>query len=440
VSRIPLSCVLGAALVAALLVAGQRVGLAVTVVLLAAIAAGVSAARERVDRPALVLAVALALQPTLRDAGWVVAACSAGALVAGAAAVVRPAAWTTLATVVVTPLRLVGGAALLGRTARSSVPAVAGAPWAAVGRGVGLAALLVGGFGALFASADPAFAAATEDLFDVGVDPDAWVPRLGLGALAATTAAALARAAAVRSGTTTARGRTPGRTETLIALGALVVLFCAFVVVQAPVLFGGADHVAVTAELGYGDYARAGFLQLLAVATLTLAVVGVAARHRDRTVRGLLAALCVLTLVVLLSAHLRLRLVEDVYGLTRVRYAGHAVLLWLAAVLAVVLLAGARAGVARRAPRVVLLLGLAGLVAFSLSNPDGRIAGSVVARAAGGGAVDTGYAQGLSADALPRLRALPAARGGATVRARIRARLARPDGLPGLNLSRWAAR
>ncbi|WP_022928815.1 DUF4153 domain-containing protein, partial [Patulibacter americanus] len=341
-SRSSLACAAGAALVAAVLVAGNRVGLAVTVTLLAAIAAGALAAPRRVDRPALVLAVGLALQPTLRDAGWVAAACGTGALVAGAAAVRRPAAWPALLTVVLAPFRLAGGAALLGRSARRRVPAAAGVPWAAVVRGVGMAALLVGGFGALFASADPAFADATGDLLNVGVDPASWTRRLGFGALAGTIAAALVRLAAVHGPVTAARrSRTPGRVETLIALGALVALFAAFVAVQAPVLFGGADHVAVTDDLGYGDYARAGFLQLLVVATLTLAVVGVAARHRDRAVRGLLAALCVLTLVVLLSAHLRLRLVEDVYGLTRVRYGGHAVLVWLAAVVGLVLLAGA---------------------------------------------------------------------------------------------------
>lgn len=440
-SRHPLTLTAVAMAVAGLFVAGQRVGLALTVAVLLAIAAGAVAARGRVDRPALLLAVALALQATVRDAGWVVAACTAGALVAGAGAVIRPDSWAALARATVAPWRLLGSAALLGRAARPRMPAVGGAGWAAVGRGVALAGVLVACFGALFASADPAFAAATEDLFDVGFDPDAWLPRVALAALAGTTAAALTRAAVAGPSAAAPRPRRGlGRTETLIAVAALVALFCAFVAVQAPVLFGGADHVRLTADLGYGDYARAGFLQLVVVAALTLAVVGVAARHQDRLVRGLLGALCGLTLVVLLSAHLRLRLVEDVYGLTRVRYGGHAVVLWLAAVLAVVLAAGASRAVARRAPRIVLLLGAAALLAFSLSNPDGRIAGSAVARTAGGRPVDANYVRGLSADALPALRAIADDRGGAALRAPLERRLVRGEGLGGLNLGRRRAR
>ena len=96
-----------------------------------------------------------------------------------------------------------------------------------------------------------------------------------------------------------------------------------FVAVQLRVLFGGAGYVRATTGLGYGEYARHGFVELLLVASLTLAVIAVAAaRSRDRVVRALLGVLCVLTLVVMASAQHRLDLVEDAYGATRVRYAG----------------------------------------------------------------------------------------------------------------------
>ncbi|MEV4422601.1 DUF4153 domain-containing protein [Patulibacter sp. NPDC049589] len=423
-------------------VAEQRVGLALSLALLAVIAAGVAAAPSRVDRPVLGLAVLLALQPTLRDAGWVVVACTVAALVGGAGAVASPGRWPALGRLVVAPLRLLRGGGLVVDAVGARTRGARTRDWAPVARGAGLAAVLVAGFGALFASADPAFAEAGGELFDVGEDPWAIAWRLVLGAAACAAAGAIARAglAAPAIGPWRQPRLRPGRTELRMAVGALVVLFAAFVVVQLPILFGGDDHVLATGGLGYGDYARAGFLQLLVVAALTLAVVGVAARDRDPLLRGLLGALCVLTLVVLLSAQLRLGLVEDAYGLTRVRYGGQAVLVWLAAVLVVVLLAGARASLSRRAPRIVLLLSLAAVLGFSITNPDGRIGASVVARAAVGKPIDRHYVQGLSADALHQLWRIPRARGGATLWRPIEARLERPDGIAGFNVGRWTAR
>jgi hypothetical protein len=107
----------------------------------------------------------------------------------------------------------------------------------------------------------------------------------------------------------------------------------------------------------------------------------------------------------------------------------------------VVLAAGAHPALARRAPRVALVVSLAATVAFSLSNPDGRIATSAVARADAGKTVDHEYLRGLSADALPALRRLPSVGGGATAPWRtVEQRLARPDGPAGLNRSRARGR
>ncbi|WP_138974134.1 DUF4173 domain-containing protein, partial [Patulibacter medicamentivorans] len=291
------------------------------------------------------------------------------------------------------------------------------------------------------------------ELLRIDRDPADALWRLALGLATVGCAGALARAGlgAAASGRPSASGRSDdagpphaaralGRTELLIAIGALVLLFAAYVAVQLRVLFGGAGYVRQTTGLGYGDYARQGFVQLLVVAALTLAVVAVAARRRDRAVRGLLGVLCALTLVVLLSAHLRLELVQDAYGLTRVRYGGHAIVLWLAAVLCVVLAAGAHPAVARRAPRVVLLVTLVGVLGFSLGNPDGRIADAAVARFAADGRIDVDYLDDLSADALPALRRLPAGRQRVDLVRALRRDLERGDGIAGLNLARLRAR
>jgi hypothetical protein len=180
-------------------------------------------------------------------------------------------------------------------------------------------------------------------------------------------------------------------------------------------------------------------VQLLVVAVLTLAVVGVAARRPDRGVRGLLGALCVLTLVVLVSAYHRLELVEDAYGLTRVRYTGDAVVAWFVVMFGLVLAAGLHRRVARTMPRAATIITLVGVLTFSLSNPDGRIAHSAVDRAASGRPLDVEYLADLSADALPTLEGLPEPERDMVVGV-VRDRLTRPDGIAGANLSRARAR
>ena len=184
-----------------------------------------------------------------------------------------------------------------------------------------------------------------------GVDGVDLTTRALVGVLALAIAGALALPAAAPRVRLAASPRRLGRAEWLIPLVALDLLFAAFVAVQFAVLFGGDRHVLETAGLGYGEYARQGFLELLAVAALTLGVIVVAVRHARedrRLLRLLLGVLIALTGVVLASALKRLGLVEDAYGFTNVRFAGHAIVFWLAAVFALVGAAGLSGAVARR--------------------------------------------------------------------------------------------
>jgi hypothetical protein len=435
-----LACALAAAAVAATAVAGQRIGLALTLALQLVIAAGALGAQRRPSRGAIALAAALAVQPLLRDAGWVVAADVVAAILGAAVAVAGSRAWSGVGRALLAPWRLAGGMALVARWVGALRPQRRERDmWPAL-RGAGLAVVLTTMFGALFASADSAFAGLLDTTFTRDLDAADLAWRLGLAVAFLAGAGALARAGdAGAAGSGLPALPVPGRTEVVIALGALVALFATFVAVQLRVLFGGAAYVQATTGLGYGDYARQGFVQLLLVAALTLAVVAVAARRRDRAVRALLGCLCVLTLVVLLSAHHRLDLVEQAYGFTRVRYAGHAVVAWLAALFVIVLAAGASPAVGRRLTQLATVLTLAGVLAFSLSNPDARIARRAVDRAASGRPLDGAYLRGLSADALPALRALAPAQRDAVLPA-LRARLRRPDGIAGLNLARARAR
>ncbi len=438
-SRSTLGCVLAAGLLAAACVSQQRVGLALTIVLLLVLTAALQAS-EQPSWGFAAIAAGLALQPALRDAGWVVAATVPGCVLACATVARRPGDWAGVRGVLATPWHWLRGTALAGRAVRAMLPETPASHLGPVLRGVLLAVLLLATFGGLLTAADSAFAELVEGAFTVDVRTDELVARLVLGLVATGTAGAVVHAAGLRPVHGPPREpRAPGATELRIALGSLTFLFAGFVAVQLRVLFGGAGYVQETTGLGYGDYARQGFVQLLLTAALTLAVVGLAARRRDPVVRALLGLVCALVLVMLVSAHHRLDLVEDAYGFSRVRYGGHAVVLWLGGVFLLVLAAGAHVGIRRLAPRAVLGLTLAGTLVFSLSNPDGRIADRAADRALGGGDVDLAYLGGLSADALTAARRLPPGQR-ARVVARLEDRLRRVDGVAGWNLARARAR
>jgi hypothetical protein len=202
--------------------------------------------------------------------------------------------------------------------------------------------------------------------------------------------------------------------EWAIPLVLLNALFLIFVLVQVTVLFGGRDHVLETAGLTYAEYARQGFWQLIAAATLTLVVVATAVRVAEvrRPSQGillmaLLGTLCVLTIVTVASALHRLDLYEDAFGLTRPRLAAETFSWGLGCFFVLVLLAGAVRTVRRQIARIAVAGVALGLLAFSLSNPDGRIAARNIDRWRATGDLDVSYLQKLSADAVPSLAALP---------------------------------
>jgi uncharacterized protein DUF4153 len=232
------------------------------------------------------------------------------------------------------------------------------------------------------------------------------------------------------------------RLDWALPLGALVAVFAGFVAVQLTTLFGGQRHVLRTAGLTYAEYARSGFAQLLVVAALTLAVIAAARRWARqetaadrRLLRGLLAAVCVLTLVVLASALKRLGLYEDAFGFTRARLAGEVVMLWLAALFCLLAAAGGRPWV----PRAGVAISAGALLAFAAADPDRLVAEHDVDRYRSSGRIDVAYLSRLGPDAAPALARLPTPLA-ACATARLRATLARGDGLAGANLARWRAR
>ncbi|MFI5936204.1 DUF4153 domain-containing protein [Actinoplanes sp. NPDC051494] len=279
---------------------------------------------------------------------------------------------------------------------------------------VSVALLVV--FGALFASADAAFAGIVEAVVpDLRADSVVrWIFLFTVTVFALGGAAFLRAAPPDLSGLDTRSGRRVARLEWAIPLLLLVSLFALFVGVQLTVLFGGSEHVLATDGLTYAEYARGGFWQLLVVTGLTLLVLAGAARWASRRttgdrvwIRALLGALAVLTLVIVGSALHRMNLYADTYGLTRLRILVALCEAWLGVVFLLILVAGIRMRAAWL-PRAVIAVGVLALLGLAAADPDRVIAERNIAQFEQSHTIDTYYLSTLSADAVPALDGLPA--------------------------------
>ncbi|MEV4627674.1 DUF4153 domain-containing protein [Micromonospora sp. NPDC049523] len=311
--------------------------------------------------------------------------------------------------------------------------------------GVSVALLVV--FGALFASADAAFA----DLID-GLLPEfsagtvfRWI-FVGLAVAGGLLGAAYVLAAPpdLAGLERPARHRLRG-TEWAVPVALLDVLFAAFVLVQLTNLFGGSAHVQDTAGLTYADHARGGFWQLLAVTVLTLMVIAGAIRWAPRQttaqrwlIRGLLGVLALFSLVVVASALYRMNVYTHAYGATRLRLLVAACELWLGVVFVLVLVAGVRLR-ATWLPRVAVGTAVLALLGLAVANPDRLIAERNVDRHAASGRLDLDYLSRLSADAVPALDKLPGPLRDCALREIAQELTDHPDDWRGANLGRSTA-
>jgi hypothetical protein len=209
-----------------------------------------------------------------------------------------------------------------------------------------------------------------------------------------------------------------GAIESATILIAVDVLFAVFVVLQVAYLFGGLDTLAATG-LPYAQYARSGFFELVWVAFLAgglLAAVHAVAAHRTRALVGAGLGLAGLTAVVLASALLRLRIYQDAYGWTDLRFYVLATIVWLAIGIAITIMLLVRDRM-RWLLHGLAIAAVAVLVGINLVGPSRLIAEQNVARvldpslvpADGKSGLDVSYALRLGDDAIPALvTALPA--------------------------------
>ena len=206
---------------------------------------------------------------------------------------------------------------------------------------------------------------------------------------------------------------TLGATDVTLALGALNVLFAAFVVVQIGWLYGGEALVLRTAGLSYAEYARRGFFELTGVAVLLLplllgaqALIPASDARTLRLYRRLAMTLVLLLGAIMLSAGARMRLYVQYYGISTDRLYATAFMIWLAVVF--VWLAFT---VLRSRPRTfatgLVVSGFVVLFTLNVLNPDALVARANLARGDAGGngtaGVDLRYVASLGGDAVPML-------------------------------------
>jgi hypothetical protein len=351
--------------------------------------------------------------------------------------------------------------------------------WAGgVARGLVIALPVLVVFGVLFSAADAAFERLMGNLLGWQIDLGELPLRTSVAFLVAWAAAGLLTVAAgaiadlaprspgppvaVDPGTP-GTGSSPapavrlGATEAATILIAVDVLFAVFVVIQFAYLFGGLDTLAATG-LPYAQYARRGFFELVAVAILAgglLATVQAVAVRRTPMLVGAGLALAGLTAVVLGSALLRLRIYQDAYGWTELRFYVLATIVWLAIGIAITIFLLARDRL-RWLLHGLTIAAVAVLLAANVVGPSRLIAVQNVARLLdpslvppdGRRGLDVGYAEQLGDDAVPTLVVALPALSGLDRRellaelVRRRAALATPEavGWPSWNLGRSLAR
>ena len=413
-----LVCGVGAGLVAALCLRSSLPGIGWTLTAFAV--AVVAFATQKVQWTptrigALLLALCLAVVPTVRDAGWLVALCVLTSLALFTYALAPARTWTGLVygqlVMLRVPVRVAGwmrrGARKMSRGRRVNPDRAAIVVLVTVG--------LVVAFGALLADADPRFSALISGVLPFVSFGDV-VGRVVVGVLVGGFALGaiyvLSKPPSFDRLAPTEPKKLP-RWEWSLPLAALNLLFIAFVGVQISVLFGGDEHVQVTEGLTYAEYARQGFWQLLFVTILVMGVIAVAIRvagredARDRLfLRVLIGGLCLTTLVIVVSAIHRMSLYEKAYGFSVERLLVRWIELGMAIVLVLILVAGIRMS-ARWLPTAVVAVGSFGMLGLAIFNPEGYVAQRNVEFFQQTGKIDQWYMGSLSSDAFEAEKSLP---------------------------------
>lgn len=275
-------------------------------------------------------------------------------------------------------------------------------------RGVAIALPLLFVFGLLFAAADAVFADLFAGLVDIelSLSADVWARLIAFVSLFVLSAGGLAYAFLLKLNTTKASSKISAlkerSIELSIVLGSLNALFLVFLIIQAAYLFGGRE-VVLDGGLTYAEYGRRGFFELLAVATLTFAIVYRARNYLQarelQWPRMLSLILIVQVGVVMISALKRLSLYEEVFGFTILRFYSHSFIFYLAAAFALLALMLVRRGTEQGLLRSLFVGFGVYLLILNVLSPDAFIARQNLDRFAETGKYDATYGSDLSVDA-----------------------------------------
>jgi MFS family permease len=289
-------------------------------------------------------------------------------------------------------------------------------PALATGRGLLLALPPLVVFGGLFAAADANFEKLVRQLFDF--DPSDVVVHVCLMAvyawlLGGTLHEMLIAPLRPRQWLDQSSRLRLGSVEVAVVLALLDLLFLVFALLQLPYLFGGVVQVA---RLGYSEYARRGFFELVWVAGLTLPVllwahwlVRGSGPAGQRTYRLLALGLVCLLFVVMGSAIQRMLLYVTSLGLTELRVQASAFMGWLALALVWFMLTVLR-GQRRRFAFGALASAFLVIAGLDFVNPDALIVSTNAqhGRLDADSPVDERPLASFSADATPAIvEALP---------------------------------
>jgi signal transduction histidine kinase len=359
---------------------------------------------SRLDSLDAALVALLVATLFVRAAEWITILCLLAGLALVAVNSTRAASvLALLGTAAAVPLAALRGLPWLGRTLKPRTSVLA---WIPAARAAIFSLVLLLVFGALFASADALFASWVD-----AITPDITWNDLPARIVLALFIAAGTLAAAYVSLAPPAVDRLelplrPSRRlfEWLAPVMAVNAVFLLFLVAQATAMFGGHDYLKRTTGLTYADYVHEGFGQLTVATILTLTVVAWAARKATpgRARDLALGALCVMTIVVVVSALYRMHLYEEAYGFTRLRLLVSVFEGWLGVIVVLVMASGVVKARGWLVPLAVRL-GAVGLLGLAVLNPDLYIAEHNLSRTDAVAPIDYSYLAGLSADAAPAL-------------------------------------
>jgi hypothetical protein len=191
-------------------------------------------------------------------------------------------------------------------------------------------------------------------------------------------------------------------------------IYVLFTLIQFSYLFGSFSF-ALPAHFTYAEYARRGFFELVVVTLINFSILLVivsctkkGGKAINKTIQLLESLLVFCTLVMLLSAFVRMFLYEQMYGYTYLRVLTHAFMIFLFGLFIVTLCRIWKENL--RLYKFYLLAAIAALVIINYMNIDVLITKWNIDRYEQTGKIDVNYLATLSDDAIPAMTVLLSAK------------------------------